>query len=395
MKLCSDDRAQSIQVGAVLLFGFVILALTIFQAEAVPEENRQVEFDHSQEVAEDMVGLYGAMFDTVVDGEPRTVPVTLGTDYNDRLFFIYPPPSSGTLQTTAPRRIQFHNVTAVEDPDTNQSFDNYWRNETRNYTTRAISYSPNYRELRGTADYRIEYGVLAAQYPENTQLNIAESHQPIIGDTDDDGVTEIEIVLVDGELQTVSPDTKPVIPDRVTDSTTIAVTNATNTSSITLDLPTGLSNATWNTSNPDSILYDQPTVDNVTVTEDDIAEIQLNATTEDGSPRVYELTLHKVDLGINATAPTPHYLRNVSYNGTHATFQVRDEFNDRVDRPVDGWVYNSSNNETAEDDFEIIDGERTYDTTGLTDSSLCFTIDEAEVNTTAVETIDIDGGCST
>jgi len=369
----------------VLLFGFIILALTIFQAEAVPEENKQVEFDHSQEVAEDMVALYGAMFETVADGEPQSVSIALGTDYNDRLFFIYPPPASGALQTTEPRQLQFHNVTAVEDRDTNQSFDNYWRNETRNYTTRAITYRPNYRELRGTADYRLEYGVLAAQYPEETQLRIAESHHPIIGDTDDDGVTEIEVVVVDGELRQVSSDTESVIPERVTDASTVRVTNATNTSSLTLALPTGLSNATWNTSNPDGILYNRPSVENVTL-NGDVAEIQLDG----GS--AYDLTLHKVDVGINATAPTPRYLRKVSYNRTHATFEVRDEFNDRVDRPVDGWVYNASTNETPADDFEIIDGKRTHETTGL-DSSLCFTIEEDVVNATASETIHINDGC--
>jgi len=288
-------------------------------------------------------------------------------------------------------------VTAIEDLDTNQSFDNYWRNETRNYTTRAISYSPNYRELRGTADYRIEYGVLAAQYPETTQLRLAASHQPIIGDMDDDSRTEITLVLVDGELQQISPDTETVIPDRVTDSTTVTITNATNTSSITLELPTGLPEETWNTTNPDGILYDadaddRPDVDNVSVAGG-IAEIQLNATAEDGTPRAYDLVVHKVDVGINATAPTPRYLRNVSYDGTNATFEVRDEFNDIVDRPVDGWVYNSSNNETAEDDFEILDGERTYNTSDIADDSICFTMREDVENATAYETIAINNGC--
>jgi hypothetical protein len=392
MKLCSDDRGQSLQVGAVLLFGFVVLALTIFQAEAVPEENKEVEFDHSQEVAEDMVSLYTAIFDTVTDGEPRTASITLGTDYNDRLFFIYPPPASGALQTTEPRQLQFHNVTAIEDPSTNQSFDNYWRNETRNYSTRAITYSANYRELTGTADYRIEYGVLAAQYSDNTQLGLADNHQPIIGDMDDDGVTEIEVVVVDGDLQKISSDTEPVIPERLTASTTVTVTNATNTSSITLELPTGLPAENWNTSNSNSVLYDRPDVENVTVRDDpdvsgDVAEIRLSNDTD------YDLVLHKVDVGLDATAPTPTYLQNVSYDGTDATFIVRDEFNDRVDRPVDGWVYNSTDNETAEDDFEITDGKRTYDTSGIADDSLCFTIEEDVVNATAYETINISGGC--
>lgn len=376
MKFCSDDRGQSLQVGAVLLFGFIVLAFTIFQAKAVPEENKQVEFDHSQAVAEDMVGLYGAVFDTVVDGEPRTVSVTLGTDYNDRLFFIYPPPATGALETTEPRQLQFHNVTAVEDPDTNRSFDNYWRNETRNYTTRAITYSPNYRELRGTADYRLEYGVLAAQYPETTQLRLADRHHPVV-----DG-TEIDLVLVDGDLQEISPDTETVIPERVTDTTTITITNATNTSSITLDLPTELPAENWNTSNPDSVLYNEPNVDDVSVANGNVS-IQLDNSTD------YELTLHKVDIGSGTTEPEPTYIRNVSYDGTESTFQVRDEYNDLADETVEVSVYNATYNVTR--NVSVVGGEHALTPTG---DECGVSLDPDVVNATAYERLNITDTCA-
>jgi hypothetical protein len=345
MIFASDRRGQSLQVGAVLLFGFLILAGTIFQAKAVPEENKQVEFDHSQQVADEMVVFYNAVFETVTTGEPRTAEITLGTDYNNRLFFIYPPPATGTLRTTDGSQLQLHNVTAIEDPGTNNSFDNFWRNETRNYTTRAITYSPNYRELRGTAEYRIEYGILAAEYPELTRLRLADRHEPIIDRT------EINIIMFDGELQEVSPDTESVIPERVTESTTITVTNATNTSSLTLELPTGLTEDNWNTSNPDSVLYNQPNVDNVSV-NGGIATVQLDGT------KNYSLTLHKVDIGSNPTEPSPTYIRNVSYDGTNATFQIRDEYNDHIDETVEVGIYNTSYqvNET----ISVSDGQHTF-----------------------------------
>lgn len=390
MNLCSDDRAQSLQVGAVLLFGFIILALTIFQAEAVPEENKEVEFDHSQEVAEDMVGFYTAIFETVIEGEPRTASITLGTDYNDRLFFIYPPPASGALQTTEPRQLQLHNVTAVEDPDTNQSFDNYWRNETRNYTTRAITYSANYRELTGTADYRIEYGVLAAQYPSTTQLRLADSHQPIVSDMNkDDKEAEIDLVLVDGDLQKISPDTEPVIPQRVTDSTRINVTNATNTSSITLDLPTGLPAENWNTSNPDSMLYEQPAVDNVTVNERNVS-VQLNSSFD------YNLTLHKVDVGSAATEPEPTYIRNVSYDGTESTFQVRDEYNDLADETVKVSVYNTTGGTyNITRNISVLEGVHTFepnDPTGVDDECGVSLLTNVS-NTSVYERLNVTDSC--
>lgn len=383
MIFSSDRRGQSLQVGAVLLFGFLILAGTIFQAEAVPEENKQVEFDHSKEVAEDMVGLYTAVFDTVVDGQPKTASVTLGTDYNDRLFFVYPPPASGALQTTDGSQLQLHNVTAVEDPAVDDSFDNFWRNETRNYTTRAITYSPNYRELRGTADYRIEYGILAAQYPDLTRLRLADRHEPII-----DG-TEINLVMIDGELREISPDTVSVIPQRVTgseltgESTTVTVTNATNTSAVTLELPTGLGEANWNESNPGSVVYDEPNVDNVSV-NGGVAEIQLNGS------KNYELTLHKVDIGTDATPPEPTYIRNVSYDGTDSTFQIRDEYNDPVDETVEVSVYNTTENVTR--NISVVDSERTFEPD--TSANECgVSLDTDVVNATDYERLNITGSC--
>lgn len=378
MNICSDKRAQSLQVGAVILFGFVILSLTIFQAEGVPEENKQVEFDHSQEVATDMVEFYAAVFDTVVDGRPRTVSIRLGTDYDRRLFFVYPPPATGALETTEGQQLQFHNVTAVQNPDTNQSFDNYWANETRNYTTQTITYQPNYREYRGAADYRIEYGILAALYDETTELRLAERHEPVI-----DG-TNISIVVFDGELQEIDSETTTVIPERVTDTTTINVTNATNTSAITLELPTGLTEANWNTSNPDSALYNETAVDNVSVSGG-VAEIQLNGTMN------YSLTLHKVDVGAGATPPEPTYLRNRSYDGSAVTFQIRDAFNDRVDEQVTIWPYNSTENVTDPDGFEVENGETSYTLTG---TECGVSLEEDVPNATSYERINVTDACT-
>jgi hypothetical protein len=360
-----------LQVGAVLLFGFIMLTLAIYQAQGVPEENKQVEFEHSQAVADEMVAFYNAVFDTVVDGEPQSATITLGTSYNNRLFFIYPPPASGTLQTTEGNQLRLHNVTAVTD--TNQSFDNYWNNETRRYRTQAITYQPNYRELRGAADYRIEYGMLAAQYPEVTRLRLAESHQPII-----DG-TEIEIVTVDGELQSVDTDAESVIPERVTESTTITVENDSNTGPITLELPTGLAEENWNTSNPDSVLYGEDNVENVSV-DGGIAEIRFNGTKE------YELTLHKVDIGTSASKPEPTYLRNVSLDADDLTFQVRDEFNDQVDESVDVWVFNATDVRR-----EVpVAGERTVT---LIDDECGVSLGENVGGTAAYERINVTGRC--
>ena len=384
MKFCSDDRAQSIQVGAVLLFGFLILALTLYQAQGVPEENRQVEFEHSQQVGNEMVDLYTAIFDTVVDGEPRTATITLGTEYNNRLFFIYPPPASGTLQTTADKPVRLHNVTSVTHSDTNQSFDNYGDNSTRTYTTQAITYSSNYRELRGTADYRIEYGMLAALYDESnvTELRLAENHHPIInGD-------EIELVVIDGDLQSVDTDAQSIIPERVTESkTTIEVENGSNTGPITLELPTELTDDHWNTSDPEDILSEQGNVENVSV-NGGTATIRLNGS------ETYELTIHKVDVGSSASEPEPTYLQNVSYSGSDLEFKIRNEFNDPVEESIDVWVFNASGSvdEKSTTELEEPENNRSVRLTGV-DSPCGIVLDDDIGTTTAYERINATGAC--
>jgi len=51
-----NGRGQSIQIGAVLLFGALIIALAGYQAFVVPQENEQVEFRHSQTVRSALSG---------------------------------------------------------------------------------------------------------------------------------------------------------------------------------------------------------------------------------------------------------------------------------------------------------------------------------------------------
>jgi len=63
MRFSRDRRGQSVVVGTVVLFGFLILALGIYQVQVVPTENADVEFEHSQEV-EDHFGDLETVFST-------------------------------------------------------------------------------------------------------------------------------------------------------------------------------------------------------------------------------------------------------------------------------------------------------------------------------------------
>ena len=95
-----DDRGQSIQVGAVLIFAALILLLSLYQATVVPQQNEQIEFDHSQQVQGELLDLRNAVASTFGDAARRSVSVRLGTTYPPRFLAVNPPPASLTLITT-------------------------------------------------------------------------------------------------------------------------------------------------------------------------------------------------------------------------------------------------------------------------------------------------------
>ncbi|MFC6788135.1 hypothetical protein ACFQFD_19860 [Halobaculum halobium] len=90
------------QIGAVILFGFLIVAST-YQATVVPDQNREVEFLHNQEVQTDMVELSASVAATGRTGSAAPATVKLGTRYPSRTFFVNPPPASGRLDGSASR----------------------------------------------------------------------------------------------------------------------------------------------------------------------------------------------------------------------------------------------------------------------------------------------------
>lgn len=377
MGIRSDKRAQSIQVGAILFFGMLVLAFTMFQVQGVPEENKQVEYQHSQQVGDEMLELYTAIFDTVETGEQGSTTITLGTEYNSRLYFIYPPPTAGTLQTTDSRSVALHNISAVDD-GVSGSYDNYWNNDTRSYSTSAITYTIDYTELRGTGDYRLEYGSIAAQYPNITQLRHDDIHQPIV-----DG-TEIDLVLYDGDLQAVHPNAETVLPYRATESSTVPVTSDTDSEYIVLELPTQLSEDSWNMSESGSMLYGEEFVEDVEHNGDTVV-VYLDGSEE------YDMTIHKVDVAGGADDPAPRYLKNQSLDGSESTFQIRTQYNDLPDETVDVAVFNSTNDITRE--LSVDEGEETFSLNEQNDEcgvSLDSDIDDAN----SFERLNITDPCS-
>jgi len=160
------DRAQSLQVGAILLFGILIIGLATVQATVVPDGNAAVEFDHSRAVQSDLQDLRNALLGAA-DGDATPTRVTLGTTYTNRVFFVNPPPADGRLRTVGADHPAM-NVTiagAGGSVSIDSEYENareYWASapDAGEYDTAGIAYTPDYSQYDGAPTTRYGNSVL-------------------------------------------------------------------------------------------------------------------------------------------------------------------------------------------------------------------------------------------
>ncbi|MFB6094189.1 MAG: hypothetical protein ABEJ77_04535, partial [Halanaeroarchaeum sp.] len=162
MDLWDDDRGQSVQVGAILLFAILVILLATYQSQIVPQENESAEFEHSMEVREDMLEVRNAVVGAAQGAATAPVTVDLGMLYPRHTFGVNPAPVSATLRTTESRPItvvlqgEGQNLPA-ECPD----------------STRFLVYNAGYNYLEPEPTIIYENTVLYADYGENQEVLIS------------------------------------------------------------------------------------------------------------------------------------------------------------------------------------------------------------------------------
>jgi len=91
------DRGQSQVIGAILIFGFVIAGLGLYQVTVVPQQTSEVELQHSSTVKDDFAGVHGAIVDAGSANDVRAASVKLGTRYPPRALTLNPSPVYGRV----------------------------------------------------------------------------------------------------------------------------------------------------------------------------------------------------------------------------------------------------------------------------------------------------------
>lgn len=189
MDLRSDERGQPVVIGALLVFAILVLAFAGYQAHVVPQQNAGVEFQHSQQVEDDMVDLRVAIVEGAIGEGDKSTSVQLGTQYPTRLIALNPAPPAGTLRTTSAEKIEITGqigsslqrevVDLCDGPG----------------TTREIIYEPSYNEFQNGPQVVYENSIAYSKFP-NDDTELVKTNQLLV----DSDARVIRLIALEGEL---------------------------------------------------------------------------------------------------------------------------------------------------------------------------------------------------
>ncbi|QSG01963.1 carboxypeptidase-like regulatory domain-containing protein [Natranaeroarchaeum sulfidigenes] len=356
MTFRGDERGAAIQIGAMILFAFIVIAMASYQATVVPSQNSGVEFNHNQDVQSQMVDLTNGIDASAREGTRGSHSVRLGTTYPSRTFFVNPGSPSGQLRTVENGEIAFDGVT-IDDADNVQTF---WTDRD-SITTNRLQYEPNYNEYRNAPTTVYEHGELINDNPRGSPTTLAS------GDLVDDG--ELSLITLRGEVQAASSSTVTV-PRRSLSSSgnTVTVTDGT----ITL---------------PISERHESYWVEELEE-YDELSDVAAS----DGAVQFDvddELDLRMAEVGVGSvTRGEPEDRAAYLYQVNTATVEVRDRFNN----PVEGaTVEIDGDEETSDSDGRVSVGANrvgdeidwSIDGSTVDEKTLTTTVDENDVGAEA------------
>jgi hypothetical protein len=331
------NRGQAIQVGAILLFGILILGLSIYQASVVPQQNSRVEFNTYQEATDDMVSVRDDVVTAGTEGTAASTTVETGATYPARSIFVNPGVPSGTVSTASAPNVTLSGVRPVDSEASNTR--TFWNQTSGTYETNRVTFTPSYNEFDGSPVAIAGQGVY--RLPDGRVLPISAG-STISGN-------RITLVTVRGDLG-ASGRSVSVTADPVSTATRTVVVTGTGTS-FNVTVPTPIPASAWNdTVAPDVVA--NPNVRTTTPVGDDSVRI-----TFDGS-RQYELRLAAVELRAQSDSnavqqPDGSYLLGLTGNetiSTNGTSPVAVEVRDRYNNPVSG----------ADVTFTVTGGDATF-----------------------------------
>lgn len=220
-----DERGVSEVLGAMLLFGIVIVALGGYQAFIVPQQNAEIELKHDAQVNDEFGEIQLSISNAAATGTSRTTSITMGTRYPTRVAGLNPPTVSGQLATRSSGTIS---ASGFDDTDLETICG-------LSPESRAITYDADYHELNDPGTFVYENGVT---YRDVGDRILVRNDQELV-----DGST-IRLFPLTGEgFSTGSSSSKQM---RFVPGETGTQTVDTDGDNLTLTFPSRAGDTTWN-----------------------------------------------------------------------------------------------------------------------------------------------------
>ena len=335
--LRTDTRAQSIQIGAVLLFGILIILLSTWQAFGIPNQNEGIEFNHNQDVQQQMTELRTTVNSMPDASVTRSVTLDLGVRYPSRTIFRNPPPVTGTVRTVDTGK-KTYAINITGNP-VDENLAQLWDETDAQYNTGAIEYSPRYNEYQNPPRTIYEHSVVFNKFErEDTTLSI--SGQSIVeGD-------QISLIFLNGSLRKSRVDSTSLDFVPISTQTRTVQIEPETGETLKLDIPTRMGLSEW-----ESLLDERHEVIPLSevngekdpfASDDEIQTIRVkvDANRDNGPRDRYDLKLSKIGIGSETTDTDAEYLTKVSGDAETITedgsqrfvLEARDEYN----KPISG-----------------------------------------------------------
>jgi len=332
MDLRGAERGQSVQIGAVLLFGVLVILFATYQAFVVPQQNAQIEGEHQQVIDRQMQELRNTIVSIPSTHSDRAVTLTLGTAYPARAIAVNPGPPSGSIRSvgTGDREV---NVTLANARAIDNETADFWDGTTdRSYNTGQLTYVPNYNEYQNPPTIVYENTLL---YEEFRDGNISVTGQRLV-----DG-KQLTLVTLNGSLDRASSESVSLDVEAVSASDRQILIRNETAANVTLNIVTQRDASAWRELLADDEQYTDQSGHVVRggVTETplpnqrfDIVNIELQRGIQ------YRLKMAKVGIGSRVTEEGTAYLTAVSGDRLsvnqgatrEVTVEVRDEYNNPV-----------------------------------------------------------------
>lgn len=353
--MLADQRGVSNVLGFVLAFSLVVTTFAIYQADVIPHQNREIEFEYTNELEGEMSHLKEGLDSVAATGVGSTVTVTGSPTYPKRALGINAEAGTGQFVTTQTYDVDLEGFNATGE---------YWDESRRSFDTRLLRFTPRFNYYQSDVAFYLENGVFVKRFPGEDATTWRRGGL-VSGN-------QINVVLLSGELSRTGRTI--AVPFRSV-STSPEYRTVTVDGSATVRVPTVRTQDAW-----DEVEAGNDNITAVSVTNAPGAARYAEITLDDGQ---YELRIANVTVDEPSTPPAAYVTMEpitavTASNGQTFVVTTRDRFgnpvaNVDVDLSLSGQGALTTQQVTTDDD-----GQATFGVTNaeVGVSSVTATVDD-------------------